>query len=130
MLYLRQHGRWRQRGSFVSNRPAITSINLGGEGEEPGVINQQRPSVLSPLWVSSRAGISLEQLATQGHDFLICRNTLLPIHDDSVDVVFTNSVPIDIVVFGEPGVQSSEIRRILAPGDRWIHDGNVRLTKP
>jgi hypothetical protein len=82
---------------------------LGGEGEVPDVINQQRPSVLSPLWASSLTGVSLQQLAAQGHDFLICRNTHLPIHDDSVDVVITNSVPIDIVVFGEPGIQSSEI---------------------
>jgi hypothetical protein len=39
-------------------------------------------------------------------------------------------VPIDIVVLGHPGVQSSEIKRILAFGGQWVHDGTVRFTKP
>lgn len=114
----------------MSPRPLFTRINLGGEGEEPGVINQQQRSVLSASWLSSRAGISLEQLANQGHDFLICENEHLPINDDSVSVVYTNGVPIDITTFLGPGIQSSEVYRILAPGGQWIHDGNVRWTKP
>jgi hypothetical protein len=114
----------------VTTRRPITTINLGGEGEVPGVVNQQRRAVLSAGWASSLAGDTLAQLAAQGHDFLICENTSLPINDDSVNLVITNSVPIDVVSLGEPGVQSSEIRRILAPGGRWVHDGNVRFTKP
>lgn len=105
-------------------------INLGGEGEVPGVVNQQRPAALSPTWGSCVAGVTLEQLALQGHDFLICPNTALPINDDSVDRVITNSVPIDTVLLGQPGIQSSEVRRILVSAGEWVHDGAVRYTKP
>jgi hypothetical protein len=114
----------------VNQGRAFTAINLGGEGEEPATINQQRPAVLSVGWASCRQGVSLEQLATQGHDFLICPNVLLPIADDSIDLVITNSVPIDSVMFGEPTVQSSEIKRILATNGEWKHDANLRYTKP
>jgi hypothetical protein len=75
-------------------------------------------------------GDTLELLALNGHDFLICDNTQLPINDDSVDLVITNSVPIDTMSLGQPGVQSSEIRRILSSGGQWIHDWNVRFAKP
>ncbi len=114
----------------MTNRRPITTINLGGEGEVPGVVNQQRPEALSVSWGSSMTGQTLEELALQGHDFLICPNTQLPINDDSVDRVITNSVPIDQVVLGQYGVQSSEIRRILVSGGQWVHDGNVRYSKP
>ena len=109
---------------------AFTAINLGGEGETQGVINQQPPFALSPGWASCIHGHTLEQLANQGLDFLICRNQKLPIQDDSMALVITNSVPIDTVVLGSPGVQTSEVHRVLAPGGRWVHDGNVRYTKP
>lgn len=114
----------------MAQSPPITTINLGGEGEVPDVVNQQRPAALSPTWGSCVAGDTLEQLALKGHAFLICENTKLPIQDESVDLVITNSVPIDIVVLGHPGVQSSEIKRILAFGGQWVHDGTVRFTKP
>jgi hypothetical protein len=117
-------------GSEVSKGRPITTINLGGEGEVPAVVNQQRPTALSATWRSCQAGIGLEQLTQAGNDFLICPNTQLPINDDSLDLVITNSVPIDRVVLGEPGIQSSEIRRILATGGQWMHDGAVRYTKP
>jgi hypothetical protein len=113
----------------AKSRP-ITTINLGGEGEAPDVVNQQRSAALSSSWAACVTGETLEQLALQGHDFLICENTDLPINDDSVDLVITNSVPIDTVSLGQPGVQSSEIRRILVSGGRWMHDGTVRFTKP
>jgi hypothetical protein len=114
----------------LAPRHPITTINLGGEGEVPGVVNQQRPAALYATWGASMTGETLEQLAIKGHDFLICPNTRLPLNDDSVDLVITNSVPIDAVVLGEPGVQSSEVHRVLAPGGQWVHDGNVRFTKP
>lgn len=114
----------------MANRRPLSTINLGGEGEVPDVVNQQRPETLSPNWASSLTGDTLEQLALQGHDFLICANTDLPINDDSVDLVITNSVPIDTVSLGQPGVQSSEIKRILISGGQWIHDGTLRYTKP
>jgi hypothetical protein len=114
----------------LTPRRPITTINLGGEGEVAGVVNQQRPAALSAAGGASLTGEALEQLALTGHDFLICPNTRLPINDDSVDLVITNSVPIDTVVLGEPGVQSREIERILVPGGQWVHDGAVRYVKP
>jgi hypothetical protein len=114
----------------LSQGRAFTVINLGGEGEEPAIINQQRTAALSVNWASCVLGVSLEELAIQGHDFLICPNTALPIADDSIDLVITNSVPIDSVMFGEPTVQSSEIQRILASNGQWKHDTLLRYTKP
>jgi hypothetical protein len=117
-------------GGFVAKSRPITTINLGGEGEVPDVVNQQRPAALSSAWASCLAGETLEQLAQQGHDFLICENVALPINDESVELVITNSVPIDTITLGQPGVQSSEIKRILVSGGQWVHDGEVRFTKP
>lgn len=114
---------------MARGRP-ITTINLGGEGEVPDVVNQQRPAALSPSWAAAVTGETLEQLALRGLDFLVCENTDLPLNDDSVDLVITNSVPIDTVILGQPGVQSSEVRRVLVPGGQWVHDGAVRYTKP
>ena len=107
---------------MAKSRP-ITTINLGGGGEVPNVVNQQRPAALSSTWASCVGGDTLEQLALKGHDFLICENTALPINDDPVDLVITNSVPIDVISLGQPGVQSSEIKRILVSGGQWVHDG-------
>ena len=105
-------------------------VNLGGEGEIAHVINQQGPWVLSPNWVCSRDGRTLNDLVADGHDFLICPNLSLPFPNDSVTFVYTNGVPIYFCSLHGPGVQSSEIRRILKPGGRWIKDGKVEWTKP
>lgn len=110
---------------------AVLKVNLGGEGEEPDVINQQGPWViLDPRWRSSRSGQTFADLVAAGHVFLICGNLTLPFPDDSVDVVITNGVPIDRNSLLGPGVQSPEIRRILKPGGIWVHDGAVVWTKP
>jgi hypothetical protein len=105
-------------------------VNLGGEGEVPGVLNQQIRQVVEPGWVASRTQQTFSELVQAGHQFLICDNTYLPIPDNSLDEVITNNVPIDITTWMGPGVQSSEIRRILKPGGRWIRDGVVHYTKP
>jgi hypothetical protein len=105
-------------------------VNLGGEGEVPGVLNQQGPWALDPLWHSSRDGKTLQDLQGEGHQFIIADNTHLPFADGSVDEVLTNSVPIDIVTWLGPGVQSSEIMRILKSGGSWVHDGAVRFIHP
>ena len=105
-------------------------LNLGGEGEIPGVINQQGPWVLSPNWFCSRDGRAFQELIADGHVFLICPNIPLPFPDDSVDRVYTNSVQLDMTTPSGPGVQTSEIKRILKPGGEWIHDGEVEWTKP
>jgi hypothetical protein len=113
----------------VSGRP-FTRINLGGEDEVLGVVNQQRRASLKAGWGSCIGGLPLDGLATKGHDFLICPNTALSINDESIDEVITNSVPVDRTVLGEPGIQSSEVERILVSGGTWIHDGSLRYTKP
>jgi hypothetical protein len=106
------------------------TINLGGEGEIPGVINQQGPWALGPAWRSSRDGKTLQELVADGHNFLICPNDPLPFPDNSVDRVYTESVPIDKTTWLGVGVQSTEIRRILKPGGEWIDNGVVAWTKP
>src|SRR5215831_344283 len=110
--------------------PAPFRINLGGEGEVPGVLNQQGPWVLDPAWRSSRDGKTLQELVADGHQFIICDNLSLPFPADSVDEVFTNSVPVDQTTHLGPGVQSTEIYRILKSGGHWVHDGSIRFTKP
>jgi hypothetical protein len=106
-------------------------LNLGGEGEIPAVINQQGPWVLAPGWRCSRDGRTFQELVNDGHVFLICSNLLLPLPDASVDVVYTNGVPVDRNSLLGPGVQSSEIKRILKSGGQWIADyGAVTWTKP
>ena len=94
----------------------MPAINLGGEGERSGVLNQQPPFALGPNW-RSQSGLTVAQLTAAGIPFLICSNENLAVADESVDVVYTSNVPIDThhPYYGA-GVQSSEIRRILKPG--------------
>jgi hypothetical protein len=98
-------------------RPALPyRVNLGGEGEVPGVLNQQGSWVLQPGWASSRGGQSLRQLAAAGDEFLICDNLTVPLPDGCADGVLTNSVPVDVMTWLGPAVQSSEVPRILKSG--------------
>jgi hypothetical protein len=106
-------------------------VNLGGEGEVPGVLNQQgRWVVLHAGWRSSQMGQTFADLVRAGHEFLICDNTQLPLPDGCCDEVITNSVPIDWTTPFAPGVQTSEVQRILKPGGVWVHDGTIRWAKP
>ena len=89
------------------------AVSLGGEGETPDVINHQGLWGLDPTRRRSRDGRSFQELVTDGHIFLIRPNVPLPFPDSSVDRVYTDSVPIDVTTWPGPGVQSSEIRRIL-----------------
>ena len=106
------------------------AINLGGEGELPGVINQQGPWVLLPSWHSSLEGKTFQDLVADWHIFLICSNLALPFPDGSVDLVYTNGVPIDMNSTYGPRVQSAEIKRILKSGGVEIRDGLLFYTKP
>ncbi|HET6575160.1 MAG TPA: methyltransferase domain-containing protein [Fimbriiglobus sp.] len=111
----------------------MLAVNLGGEGEFPGVLNQQPPWALNPGWRSTtlgNPGKTIRELEAEGHQFIIAPNDQLPFADESVDVVYTNGVPIDVLTHLGPGVQSSEIRRILNPGRIWIDDRRVRYRKP
>jgi hypothetical protein len=105
-------------------------VNLGGEGELPGALNQQGTWVLDPNWHTATTGQTLAALCAMGHAFVICANTAIALPDESADEVITNNVPIDVSTWLGPGVQTSEIQRILKPGGVWIHDGNVMWTKP
>lgn len=110
----------------------LNRINLGGEGEVRGVLNQQPPFALLPTWHSWRhGGKTLKEVQALGIRFIIADNTNLPFADGSMDEVYTTNVPIDTVhrLYG-PGVQSSEIRRILKPAGRWIHNWRVRYVRP
>jgi hypothetical protein len=110
------------------SRPPF-AVNLGGEGELPGILNQQPPGAAGPTWFSvSRK--TLVELIRDGHTFLICPNTALALPDECVDTVYTNNVPVDKPSILGPGVQTSEIRRILKPGGVWIRDGAPYYTKP
>jgi hypothetical protein len=96
-------------------------INLGGEDEVPGVLNQQPPFALGPSW-RSQDGRTIAEMTAAGIPFVICANDALPFSDESHDEVYTRNVPIDTIhLYYGLGVQSSEIRRILKPGGRWIH---------
>ena len=106
-------------------------INLGGEGEVPGVLNQQGRWVVQPGWRSARASLTLQALVQAGHQFLIADNVSLPLPDAVYDEVITNNTPPeDTVTMLGPTVQSSEVQRILKSGGRWVHDGFVKWTKP
>src|SRR5207248_4849771 len=62
-------------------------------------------------------GHHLAALMVAGEVFLFCRNVELPFPDGTVDYVFSNSMPVDINTWLGPGVQSSEIRRVLRAGE-------------
>jgi ubiquinone/menaquinone biosynthesis C-methylase UbiE len=96
----------------------------------PDVLNQQPRGVVRSTWLSSVTGKSFVDLIGDGLDILVCDNTALPFPDDTFDDVITNAVPVDTVSVLGPGVQTSEVQRILKPGGRWVHDGVVVWTKP
>lgn len=104
-------------------------VNLGGEGEILGVLNQQEAYALGKHWLTLQRKSFAESVA-DGHDYVICPNWAVALPDACVDTVYTNSVQIDVVTFRGPGVQSSEIRRILKSGGMWVRDGVNYLTKP
>lgn len=108
----------------------LDRVNLGGEGEVPGALNQQGARVVHPGWTSSAGGETLEAPVVAGHAFLVCDNTAIQLPDGSADAVYTNSVPIDTVTWLGPSVQSSEVVRILKPGGVWYLDGSLYFTKP
>ena len=106
-------------------------IDLGGEGEVSGVLNQQGRWVVQPGWRSSRGGLTFRALVQAGHPFLIADNVDLPLPDASCDEVITNNTPPeDSVTMLGPTVQTSEVRRILKAGGRWVHNGFVQWVKP
>lgn len=105
-------------------------VNLGGEGEVPGAINVQPHTLPDDVPLAGAGwGQTLRELAAQGHIVIKADNTRLPFADASVDEVVTNSVPIDRTTHLGPGIQTTEVLRILKPGGQWIDNGIVRVTK-
>lgn len=110
-----------------------SAVNLGGEGEIPNVLNQQPPWALNPGWRSTtlgNPGKTIRELEAEGHQFIIAPNDQLPFADESFDAVYTNSVPVDRATHLGPGVQSSEIKRILTVGGIWIKNRRIWYCKP
>lgn len=106
-------------------------VNLGGEGEEPGALNQQGPWVLDATWQSSNTAQTLAGLCAAGHDFLICPNAALALPDECADEVITNNLPpFDSITFLGPTVQTTEVQRILKSGWVWTENGRIRYVKP
>ena len=139
-LYQNGHtiGEWTVTGTLILAAPALAAeggggggggskvgVNLGGEGEAAGALNVQGKWVLDEGWRASRAGQSLSELQAAGNKFVVADNTALPFANKSVDRVITNSVPIDRTTFLGPGVQSSEVWRILKADGLWINNGKV-----
>ena len=106
-------------------------VNLGGEGEIPGVINQQ------PEWVAnelnktiSRGGKTFTQLIAEGHQFVFGPNENLPFEDGSVEIVYTNNVEYNgLSYLKRPWVPESEIWRIMTDGGVWYHNGSPMWVK-
>lgn len=118
-----------QPNAFAAVQHFKLRINLGGEGEVPGVLNQQPPIALRASWRSgSRKTVA--QLVADGHAFVIADNRSLPFPDNFFDEVITNNVPLDKWTAWGPGVQRSEIYRILKPGGQHIADRVLAYTKP
>ena len=116
-------------GMHDATTPRRLRLNLGGEAEVSGAINQQ------PEWnhlgiPASRTGFTFQSLLQEGNPFLFCENQTLPFPDNSVDEILTNGVPVDRKTFWGPGISTSEIRRVLKSGSRWIDNGIVVYIKP
>ena len=105
------------------------SVNLGGESEVVDVLNQQPLAAAAANW-RSQSGLTLTQLMSAGDNYLVCPNDALALPDECVEIVYTNNVPIDQPSTLGPGVQSSEIRRILKSGAVWLRDGVSYYIKP
>lgn len=94
------------------------------------MVNQQGPWIFDPDWRSAREGKTLGELRGAGVQFVVSDNRRLPFATGFFDEVITNGVPVDQEAFHGPGIPSAEVRRILKPGGRWVHDSEVRETKP
>jgi hypothetical protein len=109
----------------------VLRVNLGGEGEVPGAINQQPQWVLDdPTWRASRTGKTIHELIADGHQFVFGSNESLPFADSSVQYVFTNHVEVNgISYLKKPWVPETEIWRILVDGGVWYDDGILKWVK-
>ena len=106
-------------------------VNLGGEGEEPGALNQQDGVCVGPHWRVARTGETFAEAVRRGPPFLICPNDALALPDGCADAVVSNHVPVGGGTgLGRAGIVPAEVARILRPGGTWTHDGVPRFRKP
>ena len=114
------------RGGGVLRLPAI---NLAGEGEVAGIANQNLRVILDPAWRTSAEGLTLSELralpSTRG--IVISTNEALPFRSDFFRTVFANSAPVGGTTVLGPGIQLSEVARILRSGGRFIYNGRVYI---
>ena len=105
-------------------------VNLGGEGEVPGALNQQEGPHLDrgrPL-ARDHARTFGEEIDADA-PFLLCPNDALALPDGCADAVVSNGVPIGKTGLRRSGIVPSEIDRILRPGGTWTHDGVPQYRK-
>ena len=69
-------------------------VNLGGEGEVPGALNQQDAVCVEPFWHVARTRESFADAVRRGLRFLLCPNDALALPDGCADAVVSNGVPI------------------------------------
>ena len=105
-------------------------VNLGGEGEVPGALNQQPGPIWSRARVTSRnTNRTFGEEVDDGADFLLCPNDRLALPDGCVDTILTNWVPLFPCNAPAPTshlgpvVQFTELERVLKPNGRWFHNG-------
>ena len=105
-------------------------VNLGGEGEVPGVLNQQDGVCVERYWHVARTRETFAEAVRRGLPFLICPNDALTLPDGCADAVVSSDVPIGKTGLGRSGIVKAEVIRILKPGGTWTHDKRVRFRKP
>ena len=105
-------------------------LNIAGEGEIPGAINVNHPSMTRATPLSRDGTKTIGDMMDQGERFVLADNKALPFRTNSIDVVHTKNVPIDVESkVGGAYPQSSEIWRILKSTGTWFRDG-VPQTRP
>ncbi len=85
-------------------------VNLGGEGEVPGALNQQGRWVFQGYYSASQSNLSFEQMVLAGPRFSSVRQYEdCGFPDECCDEVITNNLPpADSFTHLGPSVQSSE----------------------
>ena len=106
-------------------------VNLGGEGEESGALNQQPGTRFSrDRQVVRNPDRTFGDQVDSGHDFLLCLNTCVSLPDGCADCILTNGVPVyphnETVsqTFLGPVVMQSEIARLLKSDGVWLDNGD------
>ena len=110
-------------------------INIGGEGEfairDQTVININLKSVaLNKSFRTSRGGLTWKELQEQ-HDHqhqqfqLVDDIGNIEAKEHSVDLIFTESIPLDQKTHAGTGPQTENILKILSPKGLWIHNGGI-----